>query len=343
MKTPPGRNASRSGRMHRMRTASLRRRRILLLFPLLLEGILTACQPAASAAEVEVASRIVAVPVTYSGGVAAFDNGHLVESPFLESYRGMKGERWLGRPITRAFDDPDLGWRIQIFEYGVLAQDPADGLVFLVKLDSLLGRRKPGTTETGDPGCIYSAETGHNLCYKFLDFVRAAGEAHFGAPVSEMTMGSEGMLYQDFEYARLLWYGGGMDRERCGETFFAQRGYDRSLREPTAGVAGPAAGQVQLYASVALPTLQPGEMQVLRVALVDPTGAGIAGMELQASLEKDGQALLEIALPPTDADGQATLSFRVPDAEPGSRIRVVVRGEYKSKPLEAVAEFEVWW
>jgi hypothetical protein len=326
-----------------MKKASPRLHRILLLLPLLLEGILTACQPSVSVAEMEVASRIVAVPVTYSGGVAAFDNGHLVESPFVETYRGMKGERWLGRPITRAFDDPDLGWWIQLFEYGVLAQDPADNHVFLVKLDDLLGRREPGAAATGDPGCIYSSKTGHNLCYKFLDFVRAAGEEHFGQPVSEMTMGAEGMLYQDFEYARLLWYGGGMDRERCGETLFALRGYDRSLREPAAGVAGPAAGQVQLYASLARPTLQPGETQILRVVLVDPTGAGIAGAEMLATLEKDGQALLEIALPPTDGNGLATLSFRVPDAEPGSRIRVVVRGEWNDKTLESVAEFEVWW
>jgi hypothetical protein len=326
-----------------MKTASPRLSRILLLLFFLTEGILTGCQPSISAAEMEVAGRITAVPVTYSGGVAAFDNGHLVESPFAESYRNMKGERWLGRPITRAFDDPDLGWRIQLFEYGVLAQDPADNHVFLVKLDDLLGRREPGAAATGDPGCIYSSQTGHNLCYKFLDFVRAAGEDHFGQPVSEMIMGAEGMLFQDFEYARLLWYGGGMDRERIGETFFALRGYDRSLREPAASAAGPAAGQVQLYASVARPTLQPGETQILRVVLVDPTGAGIAGAEMQATLERDGQALLEIALPPTDASGLATLSFRVPEADPGSRIRVMVQGEWDGRTLESVAEFEVWW
>ena len=39
----------------------------------------------------------------------------------------------------------------------------------------------------------------------------------------------------------------------------------------------------------------------------------------------------------------ASLSFRVPEAEPGTRIRVMVRGEWDSKPLEAVAEFEDWW
>jgi hypothetical protein len=327
-----------------MRNASLRRRRILLLLPLLLQGILTACQPAvSSSAATESASRIVAVPVTYSGGVAAFDNGQLVESPFLESYRGMEGERWLGRPITRAFDDADLGWRVQVFEFGVLAKDPADEHVFLTNLGDLLGRRQPGVADSGSAGCQYSSRTGHNLCYQFLDFVRAAGEAHFGQPVSEMTMGAEGLIYQDFEYARLLWYGGGMDREHAGETFFAQRGYDPALREPMTGMAGPAAGQVQLYASLARPTLQPGETQILRVVLVDATGAGVAGAALQVVVEKDGQALLEIALPPTDAGGMASLSFRVPEAEPGTRIRVMVRGEWETKPLEAVAEFEVWW
>jgi hypothetical protein len=326
-----------------MRNTSQRLRRIFLLTTLLLQGILTACQPAANLSATEIAGRVAAVPVSYSGGVGVFDNGLLVESPFLESYRGMEGERWLGRPVTRAFDDPDLGWRMQIFEFGVLAQDPADQHVFLAKLGELLGRRQPGVADSGAAGCQYSSKSGHHLCYQFLDFVRAAGEAHFGQPISEMTMGADGLLYQDFEYARLLWYGGGMDRERAGETFFAQRGYDAKLREPAGGVAGPAAGQIQLYAALARPTLQPGETQTLRVVLVDATGAGIAGVTLQAVVEKEGQALLEIALPPTDSEGMAALNFRVPEAEPGTRVRVIVRGERDSKPLEAVAEFEVWW
>jgi hypothetical protein len=132
-------------------------------------------------------------------------------------------------------------------------------------------------------------------------------------------------------------------RERCGETFYLQRGYDRSLREPATGAAGPAAGVTRLYASLALPTLRPGEMQTLQVALTDPTGAGIPDVTLQVTLEKDGQALLEITLPPTDANGMASLSFRVPEADPGTRIRVIVRGMWGTTPLESVVEFEVWW
>jgi hypothetical protein len=99
----------------------------------------------------------------------------------------------------------------------------------------------------------------------------------------------------------------------------------------------------RLYASLARPTLRPGETQILQVALTDPTGAGIPEVTLQVTLEKDGQALLEITLPPTDADGMASLSFRVPEADPGTRIRVIVRGMWETTPLESVVEFEVWW
>jgi len=79
------------------------------------------------------------------------------------------------------------------------------------------------------------------------------------------------------------------------------------------------------------------------VALTDPTGAGIPDVKLQVTLEKNGQAFLEISLPPTDSNGMASLSFKVPDADPGTRIRVDVQGTWESTPLESVAEFEVWW
>jgi hypothetical protein len=274
---------------------------------------------------------------------AGFDNGLQVESPFFDTYRTMQGERWLGRPVARPFADPDLGWTIQIFEYGVLAQDPSDGHIFLLKISDPLGRRQGAVPALDDAACSYSQETGHNVCYEFRNYVRKAGAEHFGQPVSEMTLDTNGILYQDFEYARLQWVDAAILRERCGETFFEQRGYDRALRQPSSGLAGPAAGSTQLYASLAHPTLRPGEMQTLQVALTDTTGAGIPGVALTATLEEEGRALLEISLPPTDSNGMASLSFRVPDAKPGTRIRVIVRGTWESEALESVVEFEVWW
>jgi len=322
---------------------SFRHRISLLPAFLLLAVTLAACTPPATSPGAQSALQIAAVPITYSGEIASFDNGNLVEFPFFDTYRGMQGERWLGRAFTRAFADPDLGWTMQIFEYGVLAQDPGDGHIFLLKISDLLSRRQSGVAARKESACTYAQETGHNLCYEFREYVRVAGAEHFGPPVAEMTMDADGILYQDFEYARLQWLGGGMVRERCGETFFIQRGYDRSLREPSVSAAGPAAGVTQLYASLARPTLRPGEMQTLQVALTDPTGAGIPGVELQVTLEKNGQALLEISLPPTDSGGMASLSFKVPEADPGTRIRVIVQGTWESAPLESVVEFEVWW
>jgi hypothetical protein len=321
-----------------------RRWRVTDFLPLLLPGIILAgCAPPASSPGAQSALQIEPVYIVYSGEVASFDNGHLLEFPFLDTYKGMEGERWLGRPVTRAFPDRELGWTLQIFEYGVLAQDPDDLHIFLLKISDLLGRRQGGVPASKDSNCSYSQETGHNLCYEFREYVRTAGVEHFGPPVAEMTMDAEGTLYQDFEYVRLQWIGGGIVRERCGETFFLLRGYDRALREPATGAAGPASGVTRLYASLGRPTLRPGETQILQVALTDPTGAGIPDVTLQVTLEKDGQALLEITLPPTDSNGMASLSFRVPEADPGTRIRVIVRGMWETTPLESVVEFEVWW
>jgi hypothetical protein len=288
-------------------------------------------------------ARFPAVPVSYAADFALFDNGQLIEQPFLDSYRAMEGERWLGRPIAKTITDADLGWRLQMFEFGVLAQDPSDGRVFLVKLSDLLSRRKPASVAISDPACSYIAETGHNLCYEFRNFVQEAGANRIGKPVAEMAMDDQGALYQDFEYSRLRFLQTGMDRERIGETFFTQRGYDPVIRQPVINVMNATAEATRMYASLARATLHPGEEQSLRVAVVDPSGSGVAGIPLRVTLQENGVAILEITLPPTDASGVSSLTFRVPQADPGTRIRVVVKGIREGDPLEAVAEFEVWW
>jgi hypothetical protein len=308
----------------------------------LMAGLLSACG-ISSAAPTPIGMRLAVVPVSYAADFALFDNGQMVEQPFLSTYRTMEGDRWLGRPIAKSINDTDLGWRLQVFEFGVLAEDPSDRHIFLVKMSDLLGRRQAAATASGDPACSYMTETGHNLCYEFRDFVQAAGKERVGQPVAEMAMDDQGALYQDFEYARLRFLRGGMDRERIGEIFFTQRGYDPALRQPVVSTAGPAAGSTRIYASLARTTLRPGEEQSLRVVVSDPTGAGIAGIPLRVALQKNGEAILEIDIPATDASGISSLTFRVPQADPGTRIRVLVSGTVNGEELDAVSEFEVWW
>jgi hypothetical protein len=313
-----------------------------LIFLLVAGSVISACG-ASTASPAPPAARVPAVPVSYASDFALFDNGHMLTAPFLEAYRAMDGEHWLGRPIAKIIFDADLGWRLQMFEFGVLAQDQADGQVFLVKISDLLGRRKMAASASNDPACSYITETGHNLCYEFRDFVRTAGETHVGKPVAEMALDDQSALYQDFEYARLRFINGGMDRERIGESFFTQRGYDPAIQQPVVHPAGAEPGTTHLYASLARTTLRPGEQQSLRVAITDPLGAGVSGIPLRVTLQENGKSILEIALPATDGEGVSSLSFRVPEADPGTRIRVLVQGKANGESLEAVAEFEVWW
>ncbi len=122
-----------------------------LLASFLLAAAMAACSPPPASPGAQSALQIAAVPVTYGGEIASFDNGNMVEFPFLDTYKSMQGERWLGRPFTRAFADPDLGWTMQIFEYGVLAQDPGDGHIFLLKISDLLSRRQAGVPVRKNP------------------------------------------------------------------------------------------------------------------------------------------------------------------------------------------------
>jgi hypothetical protein len=324
-----------------LRNRNVRHGLYYLLF-LVIGGVVSACGSASPTSSSGLV-RFPVVPVSYAADFALFDNGQMIEQPFLDAYRSMEGERWLGRAIAKTIADADLGWRLQMFEFGVLAQDPTDGHVFLVKLSDLLSRRQPATKASTDPSCSYVTETGHNICYEFRDFALAAGANHIGRPVAEMAIDDQGALYQDFEYSRLRYLQTGMDRERIGETFFVQRGYDQALRRPVINVMNPTADAARMYASLARTTLHPGEEQSLRVVIVDPSGGGVDGIPLRVTLQENGIAILEIALPPTDAGGVSSLVFRVPQADPGTRIRVMITGSLHGVPLEAVAEFEVWW
>ncbi len=165
-----------------------------------------------------------------------FDNGHRVEGAFLAAFNSSGGLAWLGQPISRPILDHDLGWVLQVFEFGVLAQDPSDERVFPLRANVILGRQTAPAPSSSDSGCAFFSETGHNLCHGMRLFWETSDRARLGLPISEEWVETDGGLTQDFEYARLHALGGQVERQPIGPSFFAARGYDPEWLDPPAAL-----------------------------------------------------------------------------------------------------------
>ena len=152
-----------------------------------------------------------------------FSNGFTVGPPFLPAYLKAGGSSWLGTPLSQPFQDPDLGWWIQVFDYGALAEEPGVDQVFLVQINTLLGREAPPSPPKVDPACSYFQGSGHNVCYQFLTYLQEQGVQRVGLPISELQEDPEGVLFQDFEYVRLEWLNGQVYREATGRLFLRER------------------------------------------------------------------------------------------------------------------------
>ncbi len=244
-----------------------------------------------------------------------------VDTSFSQAYARLGGTTWFGRPISRAFLDPDLGWRLQVFEFGVLAENPGTETAFPLWVNSLLGGQTAPVQPSADPGCKYIGATGHNVCAGFLGFYEGEAAAHLGPPVAEMGLGAAGVLHQDFEYASLDWIDGAVRLAPLGQSFFAARRYDASLLQSGSGLAvasteptpreaetqgEPPPTKGQMSASpAASPTLRgPVSSATTLGALAFPNGFTVGEPFLSAYLKAGGTAWLGTPLsqPFTDAD-----------------------------------------
>ncbi len=161
-----------------------------------------------------------------------FENGHRIEGTFLETFDSNGGLAWMGLPISRPVLDHDLGWVLQVFEFGVLAQAGSGEQVFPLRVNVILGRQTPPSAPSSDAGCTFFGETGHNLCHALRLFWETSDRERLGLPISEEWVEADGGLTQDFENARLHAVGGQVTRQALGATFFKERGYDPALLEP---------------------------------------------------------------------------------------------------------------
>lgn len=255
-----------------------------------------------------------------------------VDPSFSQAYNRLGGSTWLGPAISTAFVDRDLGWRLQIFEFGVLAEDPSSEAAFPLWVNNLLGRQTARALPSTDPDCKYVEATGHNVCSAFLSFYEAQGAAHLGPPVAESAQDPRGVLRQDFEYGSLEIVDGSPRLAAIGRSFFAARGYSALLLEPE-GDATPASAQGATEGPPAQPPAGPSSAAATPLPQRQPSSCGVPAVlpgprPAHVPQRVHGEAALPSRVLERRGDGLArnaslsTLSGPRPGmADPGFRVR----------------------
>jgi hypothetical protein len=141
------------------------------------------------------------------------ETGHWVCDDFLRFFETRGELEIFGYPLSRAFDDPVRGVKVQYFQRARLELHPYNSEPYKVLQGLLvdeLGYQFPRARPEQIPPYNsnlhhYFPETGHVVSYAFLDYFREMGGLDvFGYPRSEF-MYEGGRIVQYFQRARVEW------------------------------------------------------------------------------------------------------------------------------------------
>lgn len=282
--------------------------------------------------------------------------GHTVRQPFLDYFYQTGGAAAHGYPITDEFVDPASRLLVQYFEKSRMEWHPGNEAPYRVQLgllgDELDRREAPlpirQIAARGNPNCLYTPETGHQVCHAFLDFWQAnGGLERFGYPIGRYSM-ERGRLVQWFQRARLEWQPERPAGERVwvadlGREAYTALGLDPKRLEPI--LLPPSFGQViklQARATMLRPVITPGSPQTVFVFVSDQFGSarGDAAVTIILHYPNGDEVVL---LPPTNAQGVSQATFDVPKVPAGSQVIVEVLAGYRGLFVRTVGSFLVWY
>lgn len=288
-----------------------------------------------------------------TGGRFYPETGHTLEPQFVPVFDQMGGVDILGYPITDGFKDPESGRLIQYTENARLEwiDDNTDGgsRAILRPLGEMMGGYQPPDPQgKASPGCRSFQETGHSVCFAFLDFFDAhGGLGVFGYPISDFEIEND-RIVQYFQRFRLDWHPevpapDQVQVAHLGRLNFDQSGYDPNLLRPASGTAGADYRITELQASpsVLYPVLTSGSKQHIYVVVRDQNLFPVPGSAVMLVAHfPDGDKT--ILMPQTDSQGLSRLALDVGDVSRGTKVNVEIWVFFKSLQTVARDSFLVW-
>jgi hypothetical protein len=290
------------------------------------------------------------------GGRYYPETGHTLDGRFVSFFDSHGGVEILGYPITDVFVDPEQGYPIQYLENARLEwvrQGDAVGVRMPVLGELLGGWDAPlsGSSATigSSSGCRYFHESGHRICFAFLDFFNQHGGAElFGYPISEFKI-ENGRVVQYFQGFRLDWHPeapGGIQVQVAplGLEHFEIMGYDPNLLKshPPEDMGEYRLIELRSQISLTKPVVQSDDWQRVFVVVRDQNLMPVQNASVTLEVQFADQERV-LVLPQSGAAGISSVRIEFEDQPPGSSVTLEVL--VVKDGLETITRdsFLVWW
>jgi len=294
------------------------------------------------------------------------DTGHYVCDEFLEFFETRGGVDIFGYPLTKAFEDPTRGLRVQYFQRARMELHPYNQAPYKVQLGLLvdeLGYRFPPASDAQIPPFNsglhhYFPETNHVVSYAFLDYFREKGGLDiFGYPRSEF-MYEDGYIVQYFQRARMEWHpedlsGPRMRLTYLGEVYIERFDVSREylLPEDPPGIingsalaATPESRTTKLNISASVQHAITGRegSQTVFVYVTDQWQQPVAGAAVRVVVRyQSGDTPHDCV--PTNGSGFTRCSFDILPAQPGRKVVIDVAVTHSDVTGATQTFFLPWW
>jgi len=311
--------------------------------------------------------------VAQDGPARYFEETHLnVSGPFLQFYDAHGGLALFGYPLTHAYKED--GRLVQVFQRVKMElheEGPGGSYVTLASLGETLWNREPPIPPNEIPapdhaGKQYFGETGHTVCFSFLDFHRSHGGVDmFGYPITEWSVEPNGRIVQYFQHVKMEWHPetspsrrvqlgmlGKIYVEQYVDPIYTQPespaiAARTSLQPPPLRSEAPVdpgrVTELVVRASVREAITGADSKQTVYVYVFDQNGRGVPGASVGIEVEYQGKLAVQSPLPATNANGYSELEFEVESPTAGPVVILKLGARYGDLVTQTSTAFLAWW
>jgi hypothetical protein len=282
------------------------------------------------------------------------ETGHRLTGEFYNAYYNVRNPLLLfGYPITEAYLDETTGRVVQYFQrarFELHPELPAGQRVVLSDVGEYLYEPGPilPIPESGQ-ACRYFPQTGHRICYSFLDFYNAnGGVAQFGYPISDFENHND-RIVQYFQRARFEWHpefpnGQRVTLTNLGRQYFDARKEERQRLNPVNDSNNllPTILNLQVRAFTRSAVTSTSGSQSIFVIVQDQTNTPVPNAQVVVITSMPSGEQGRYILPLTDERGISEYTFNFKSDKLGVA-KIWVVATYGNLQQQTVTSFRIWW
>ncbi|MFL7807238.1 MAG: hypothetical protein ACK2VD_06970 [Anaerolineae bacterium] len=320
------------------------------------------------------AALVVHIGVQAQDGSARYfeETGLNVSGPFLHFFDAYGGASLFGYPLTRAYEED--GQFVQVFQRAKMELHeggPGGSYVTLAPLGDMLWEREAPIPPSeipapGHAGKQYFAETGHMVCFSFLDFYRSHGGVDvFGYPITEWFVEPNGRIVQYFQHVKMEWHPENPPHKRVQlgmlGMIYVQQYVDPIHTQPESPAIAARTPLQETVSQGEVP-VDPGRVTELRVRasvresitgadskqtvyvyVFDQNGRGVPGASVGMQVGYQGRTATQSLLPATNANGHSEVEFEVESPTVGPVVILRLSARYGDLVTQTSTAFLAWW